>query len=723
MPTTIESDSTETFTDPLLDCLVILTQLNHNPFSPDALRAGLPLVNHRLTPNLFVRAAERAGFTARILKRPLARITNLVLPVVLILKNNQACILNKINDDYTADIILSDSGGGIIKKPLTEIIESYSGYAIFVNPAFKFESRSENSKEKTAKGSWFWGTLWRYRNAYTQVAIAALLINLFALVTPLFIMNVYDRVVPNNAFTTLWVLVIGVLLIFVFDFLLRILRSYLIDVSGKKVDVLIASDLFQQVLGIQMNNKPSSVGAFVNNLREFEVLRDFFTSATLSTIIDLPFVLLYFVLIAYIGGALVWVPAIIVPILLLAAFLIEKPMRSMVLLSLQGASQKHAVLVEAITGLETVKCLSIEGQIQRKWEQYVGATAKFGLKARFLSSMVVTITNYAQQLVMVFTVLVGVFLIHDGVLTLGGLIACNILAGRILAPLAQMANILTRYQQAKLALDDLNKVMSMPQERPLEKRFLHRPQLKGNIEFDNVTFKYPDQQILALDKLSFKMQAGERVGIIGHIGSGKSTIERLLLNLYQPQSGSIRIDGIDLAQIDPIDLRRNMGYVPQDSLLFFGNVRSNISVTMPWATDAAITRAAELAGVDTFVNLHPSGYDMVVGERGEGLSGGQRQAIAIARALLADPPIWLFDEPTSAMDNLSEMQLVQRLSIHLKNKTMIVVTHRTSLLPLVDRILVIDKGRLALDGPRDKVIAYLAQQPKPIQGPETQEKK
>ncbi len=709
----MESQNTDNFdrnvnnslVDPLLDCLVILTHLYHNPFSHEALKSGLPLENHRLTPDLFYRAAERAGFSSRILKRPLKRMSNLVLPAVLIQKNDQACILQKINDDQTVDIILPESGGGVIKKSYAELEESYLGFAIFVTPVFKFEKRSETNIEDPTKTSWFWGTLWRYRAIYMQVVFASLFINIFALLTPLFVMNVYDRVIPNYALTTLWVLLSGIIVIFVFDFLLRILRGYLIDVCGKKADVIIASILFERVMGIQMAHKPTSVGAFVNNLREFEMLRDFFTSSTLTTMVDLPFIVLYFIFVAYLGGEVVYVPLVIVPIIFLLTYIFEKPMRNNVILALKGAAQKHAVLVESITGLETVKCLSIEGQMQRKWEQSVSMSAKYGLKSRFLSSLIINITNFAQQLIYVLMVTVGVFLIHDGKMTLGALIACSILAGRILAPLMQFANILTRFQQARMSLECLNKIMELPIERPVERKFLHRPMLKGDIEFENVTFKYPGQDILALDNVSFKMASMERLAILGHIGSGKSTIQKLLLGLYQQESGSIRIDGIDINQIDPIDIRRHIGYVPQDSMLFYGTVRENIAMTAPWAPDQLIAQAAFLAGVDTFVNRHPAGFDMHIGERGEGISGGQRQTITIARALLANPSIWLFDEPTSAMDDRTEFELLRRISHYLKMKTLILATHRLSLLPLVERIIIMDKGKLIADGPKEKVIA------------------
>lgn len=697
--------------DTLLECLVILTKMNGHPFSHDALCAGLPLENHQLVPTLFIRAAERAGYEAKIFQRSLSQLSALTLPAVLLLQDNQACLLTQIHEDETFDLIFPEISEEVTRMPRADLERLYSGHAIYVHPLFRFEPRTETKVTQKNPSDWFWSTLWRYRRVYAQVIVAALLINIFALVSPLFVMNVYDRVVPNFAVTTLWVLAIGVFTIFTFDFILRSLRAYLIDTCGKKADILMGCALFQQVLGIQMASKPSSVGAFVSNLREFEVLRDFFTSAVLTTLIDLPFVFFFFLLTWYIGGIVVLVPLIILPLVILSAFLLEKSLRKAVLLALQGSVQKHAILVESITGLETVKCLSAEGQMQKRWEESVGVTAKYGLKSRFISGLVINITNFAQQLVTVGVVVMGVYAIHAQTLTLGGLIACSILAGRILAPLAGLANVLTRFQQAKMALEGLNEIMDMPCERPLGKQFLHVPTLKGDIEFENVSFQYPGQQTLAVDDVSFKISAGERVGVVGRIGSGKSTLQKLLLGLYAPKSGRIRVDGIDISQIDPTDLRRQIGYVPQDSLLFFGTVRDNIAMTKPSAGDQEIMETAQLAGVDKFIHRHPSGYAMPVGERGEGLSGGQRQAIAIARALLASPNVWLFDEPTSSMDNTSEAELIQRLTIHLQQKTVLLTTHRSSLFPLIDRLFVMDNGRLVMHGPKDKVIAALTQQP------------
>jgi ATP-binding cassette subfamily C protein LapB len=376
---------------------------------------------------------------------------------------------------------------------------------------------------------------------------------------------------------------------------------------------------------------------------------------------------------------------------------------------LQHASQKQATLIETLTGLEAVKCVGAEGVLQRRWELMTGTIASLGLKTRMLSSSAINITIFFQQMATVSVVIYGVYLIGDGELSVGGLIAATILTGRALAPLGQAAGILTRLHQARSAYSSTDTIMKTPVERPADKVFVDRQNIKGNIEFKNVAFSYPGQSVEALDKVSFKINAGERVAIIGRIGSGKSTVEKLLLGLYEPVAGAILLDGIDSRQIDPGQIRRNIGYVPQDSFLFYGTVRDNIVFGMPHAEDRAVLRAAAIAGVTDFVNKHPSGFDMQVGERGDRLSGGQRQSIAVARALLRDPPILVMDEPSNAMDNTTEEIFKARLKESLDNKTLILVTHRASLLSLVDRVIVMDSSRIIADGAKDDVLAALKQ--------------
>lgn len=697
------------FDDPLLGCLVLLTNYGHRPYSADALRAGLPLVDNRLTPDLFIRAAERAGLAARLLRRSLDTINNLVLPAVLLMENRHACVLlEKDPNTGMATILQPESGGGEHQIPLEQLAQQYIGTAIFVRPEYRFDERTPELLNVKSR-HWFWGTIMRPWRIYRDVLLASFMINLFALASPLFIMNVYDRVVPNNAIETLWVLAIGVGIVYGFDLLMRVLRGYFIDIAGKKSDILLSSMIFEKVMGIKMEARPASVGAFANNLRAFESIRDFITSATITTLVDLPFVLLFLAVIAFIGGSMVFIPLLIIPFVIIYAIFIQAPLRHSIESTFRASAQKNATLIESLMGMETIKTLGAEGPVQRKWEQAVGYIAKFGVRSRLLSASVVNITTFLQQMASIGIVIYGVYLITDGDLSMGALIACVILTGRAMAPMAQVANLAVNFHQAETALKSLNEIMAKPIERSREKPYVRRPKFSGSIEFQNVTFKYPGQTTPALNNISFKLNHGERLAIIGRIGSGKTTLEKLILGLYEPEQGAVYLDGVDVRQIDPADLRHNIGYMPQDIVLFYGSVRENIVYGAPYADDRSMLRAAEIAGVDEFVNRHPLGYDMPVGERGEGLSGGQRQSIAIARAMLLDPPILLMDEPSNAMDQGTEKRFKGKLVDYVQDKTMILVTHRASLLDLVDRLLVVDNGRLVADGPKQQVLDALKQ--------------
>ena len=694
--------------DPLLHCLAALTRHWQRTQSLNALRAGLPLENNRLTPDLFVRAAERADLSARVVNKKLKKISPLTLPAVLLLKDRQACLLMALEKNgLNARVIFPETGGGEAILELERLQERYSGQAIFARPQFRFDARSKEIAEIPGK-NWFWGTLKRFTSLYAEAMLASLLINLFTLTSALFAMNVYDRVVPNNAIETLWVLAIGASIVYGFDFLIRVLRGYFLDVAGKKADVIMASTLFQQVSNVRMAAQPASSGALARNLLEFESLRDFFTSATLSTLIDLPFIFLFLWVIYFLAGPAVLAPAITVPLVLLVGLILQWPLAKVMLKAAKESSQKHAILVETISGMETIKTLGAEGNIQSKWEQVVGLTAQSGLQSRLLSALALNFSVFAQQMAYIGVVVYGVYLIEAGELTMGALIACSILTGRALAPLAQVAGLLVRFQQSMISLRTLNGIMALPIERPATTRYPHRSKLNGDIQLDQVTFHYPGQPAPALRELSIHIRSGERVAIIGRIGSGKSTLIKLILNLYQPNQGAVLLDGVDAQQIDPVDLRRNMGCVTQDSLLFFGTIRSNIIMGDPFAEDDAMLRAARQAGVDEFVNRHPHGFDRVIGEQGKGLSGGQRQSVAIARALLPNPPILLMDEPTSAMDSGSEERFKTRMEAVMPGRTLILVTHKASLLSMVDRLIVMEEGKMLLDGPRNDVLQQLA---------------
>jgi ATP-binding cassette subfamily C protein LapB len=520
-------------------------------------------------------------------------------------------------------------------------------------------------------------------------------------------MNVYDRVVPNDAIETLWVLAIGVLIVYGFDLLLKYLRSYFIEVAGKKSDILLSAFIWEKVLGAKMDQRPASVGAFASQLREFETVRNFMTSSAITAFVDLPFVIIFLLVIAYVGGWLVWAPIVGLLLIVAYALYIQKPLRQAVEQTYQASAQKNATLVEALSGLETVKSMGAEGRLQRLWESSVGHLAQWGQKTRLLSTSSSTVAGAVTQVVSVAVIVTGVYLIAEKEMTMGALIAGVMLSSRALAPIGQVASLLVNFHQTKTAFQSLEEIVGRQQEREEGRQFVQRPEIKGGIQFDKVSFNYPDEQISSLDNISFSIQPGEKVAIIGRMGSGKSTLQRLILGLYQPQQGSVLVDGIDIQQIDPADLRGSIGYVPQDVTLFFGSIKDNICYGAPHTEDDEVVRAANAAGVTEFVNNHPLGFERQVGERGEALSGGQRQSVAVARALLNSPPIYLMDEPSTAMDHSAEEQLKRKLAIEIQNKTVLLVTHKTALLSLVDRVLVLDRGKLIADGPKDAVLEAL----------------
>jgi ATP-binding cassette subfamily C protein LapB len=674
------------------------------------LKAGLPLVGNRFTPELFIRAAERAGLAARLVKRDLAKISKLLMPCVLLLHNREACILVDAHKDKTFSVVFPESGSGVQRVPLEELEKLYIGLTIFIQPTYDFESRAtEGSSFNVRHQSWFWGTIWRFKKYYVQIILASLFINIFALASPLFVMNVYNRVVPNGAIDTLWVLAIGTLLVFSFDFIIRTLRGFFIDLAGKKIDIILASNLFEQVLGAKLLKQGESTGVRANHIRDFENIREFFTSATISSIVDLPFVFVFLFVIALLGGALVFIPLVGIPamigIALFSAFRMNKAVGSAFI----GAAQKHALIIEALNNLEVIKSSTAEGTMLSRWEKYVGLSAQAGMVSRFYSMIANHGTILVMYLVSVVTVIAGVYMIEDKVLSLGGLIAITMLSGRVMAPFAQIANLLTRYEQTRCSLKTLNDVMAEEVDRPAKKQFLHRASFQGEIEFEDVVFQYPKQETELFKGISFKIKAGEHVGILGSMGAGKSTLQKLIIGFYPPVSGAIRIDGTDITQLDPANLRRHIGYVPQDARVFFGTARDNIAMKAPWADDIEILNCSRISGADRFISRQPAGYDMPIGENGKGLSGGQCQSITIARALLNSPQILLFDEPTSSMDNSAEQHFIDNMKRYLIGKTLILVTHKVALLDLVDRLLVLQNGKIVADGPKDKVLELLRQ--------------
>ena len=705
--------------DPLLACLVFLTKHFGRPRSAMTLLAGLPLTGAPLTPELFLRAAENAGFAARVVRRGLDKIHPWTLPAMLVLQDGDALVLQDCPAEGDCRVILPAAGGGEATLSRAQLAEIYSGYAIFVRPSPRFAGAADGGPTvgRASQGAtpraqaWFWGTFAENWWTYLQVALASVLINLFALANPLFTMTIYDRVLPNNAVETAMALAVGVASVFFFDFLLRMLRGWFLDFVGRRADVILASRIFDQLLDMKLSHRPQSSGGFASTLREFESVRDFFTSATLAAFIDLPFALLFVAVIALLSPQIGLLLAAVVVLLLFWGLIIQIPIARRIRENLTQSEHKHGVLVESVGGLETIKVVGAQGRMRRAWEELVGQSADLGQKIRLYNNLGVQVVHTVQQLTAVCVVLFGVFLVQDGLMTAGGLIACVILSGRAIGPLAQVSQMMMRFHQTWSSLKSLDTVMRYPVDRPAEATFLHRPELQGGLVLEGVGFRYPNSQVEVLQRLGFSVQPGERVGIVGRVGSGKTTVAKLAAGLYEPTEGAVRLDGVDIRQIEPSDLRANLGFVPQDLFLFRGTIRENLVIAAPHASDQEVIQAARAVGLHDFIVRHPLGYDLPVGERGEGLSGGQRQAVALARVLLKRPNLLLLDEPTSAMDNRSEEQILRNLPLYLEGKTILLITHRISLLRLVDRVLVLDGGRLVIDGPRDEVLARLAEAP------------
>lgn len=690
--------------DSLLQCLVFLTAHYGRAKSARALVSGLAYDGHAMRPQLFTEAAERLGIkTQSVKKAKISDVSAAVLPAVLILKGEKACVLVSTGNECE---IYDPQTDKKIKIAAGELQKQFAGYVILTQAKPEF-TNPDSSSEGQTKQHWFWSLVEQNRKIFSMVLLGAVFINLFGLASPLFIMNVYDRVIPNNAIETGWALGIGALVVFVFDFIMRSLRAYLLDLAGRRIDVIATRRIYDQVLNMRLSERPKSSGAFANMLRDFDSVRDFFTSATITALVDLPFTLFFLFIIYQLGGVVALLLLGLLAVVLVLGLILQVPLKAVVRKATKSAEVKHGMLVETIHGLETIKAIGADGAFRARYGSLVGENAAYGQSSRMISGVGVNAATFVQQIASVVIVLTGMYLVKDGTLTVGGLIACVILSGRALAPVGQIANLLTRYHQASGALRTLDEIMAKPIERPTEKNFLHRPGINGKITFDKVSFEYPGIQKAVLDEVSFTINPGEKVGVIGRIGSGKSTSARLMMGLYQPTEGAVLADDTDYRQIDPADLRRSLAYIAQDVVLFTGSMRDNIAASMPQASEEEILSAAKASGVHDFVSHHPMGYDAPVGEHGEGLSGGQRQAIALARAMLIKPQILICDEPTNAMDVQAENAFKSYIEKEIEGKTFILITHKHAMLDMVDRLILLDQGKLLLDGARDEVVEAL----------------
>lgn len=711
---------------PMIECLRILAGYYGRRTSINSLIAGLPIPRTGITPSLFERAAHRADLNAKLAERSLEALAIAPnLPCVLVLEQEQACILWEIRyppkhppkkEPGQSVIDIHPETQFVVQFPetpdekkllkLSDLKLLHTGYAFYIRPVARVDERAGPTVINTAQ-DWFWGSLKANWSIYREVIVATVMINIFALASTLYIMNVYDRVIPNSAYETLWMLSIGAFVVYVLDFILKNMRSYFLDIAGRKADVKISAKLFEQMLGMTLAARPSSAGVLASNMREFETIRDFFTSATMTALVDVPFALFFIIIMGVIAGPLAIIPLVAIPIVIIGGWLLQKPMQKIIKESLHENALKNALLFETITGLETIKTQAAEGHVQRRWEELSEKSSRTSVKSKRVASFAMNFSLFIQQITTIGIVIAGVYMISNAMITQGALVASVILVGRALGPLSQVTGLLTRFNQSWQSLRQLEDLMRKPVERPADKHFISIPRVDGRVEFRDVVFKYPGQSYPAVNHLSFIIEPGDHVGIIGAVGSGKTTIERLILSKYNPDTGAVLLDGTDVRQIDPGDLRRNVGVVQQSPQLFYGSVRENITMGHETAPDRAVLRAAELSGVMEFLRDSEKGLDTQVGERGEALSGGQRQAVAIARALLYDPPVMILDEPTAAMDPASENRLRKRLLTVTKNKTTLLITHKGTMLDLVDKLILVDRGRLIAFGPRDEVIRKL----------------
>lgn len=717
-PEVAMADAHDHAVDPLLEALLWLCRHHGVDRSMASLLDG----QHPQGPLAGAHAVEimrRAGFSATLVKRPPSKILGLLMPVVLLLRNGDAVIVtrrvgarSKRAGGARYEVLMPGSGNEVCTASEAELLPEYSGYALLTALKPGAVAAGHLHAEPESDVHWLWPLLKTYLPYYRGAMLAALLSNILMLVTGVFSSVVYDKVIPHHAMATLWAFGIATLIGVGFDFIARQLRGYLIDIAGKKADLAVGNVLFNQAVNIRLEHKPDSAGAFAHQLGQIEVVRDFSTSASTAVLTDLPFVVLFIIMTYVIAGPLAYVLVVAVPSVLLLSFAMQGVLRKLMTANMSQHADLQGTLVSVVEGLEDVRAAGAQGYFSRRYEAANAAAAASSLRARTIAGVANNLAAIMQPLVTVVMLIWGVHLIHDGHMSAGALIGAVMFAGRAIAPLNSVVMLTSRFQGARAALKILSELMAMPTEREAGKQYLSRPNLQGQMALRDVSFAYPrgkrQHAPQVLKGINLEIRAGERVAILGKIGSGKSTILRLLAGLYQPTDGFVEVDGIDLRQIDPADFRGQVGFVSQEPRLFQGSLKDNVLLGRTHASMDRFLMAARQTGLDKLAAGHPMGYDLPVGEMGSLLSGGQRQLVALARCLVTQPQVLLMDEPTSSMDAQSEAAFIQQIKQAVQGQTLVVVTHRPALLDVVDRIIVVDQGRLLADGPKAKVLAALA---------------
>lgn len=699
--------------NPLLEVLVLYTRYYHKPFTKEFLINGLPTPPGKKTPelysedtprSLFLRAAQHAGLKSRLVQKDLETISKLVLPVILLLKKKQACILSAIDPATNmAEVIFANGKSQQIS--ITNLNKAYSGKLFMIKRKLlnKFLPPSDNTVNK----HWFWDIVSLSRSSYIDAFIATFLLNVFVLATPLFIMNVYDRVIPNNSFDTLWMFSLGLIFIYVFEMIVSRLRTTFIELAARKTDVIISSEIFNKILDMNMDNRPKSSGSFSSMIKDFDYLRNFMATSSMTVLVDLPFLFLFLFVMYLIGGEIVFIPLSVMLLILLYIFFKRHIINRYISQTRSASAFKQGILVENLNALETVKSLNIQNNAQFEWEEASGENAHntYVYKAHVaaMNSMVTALA----RLNIIAVIIAGSYFISINEMTTGGLFALIILTRRVVASVGKIVQVIQGYYQAKTSYELIDQLMCTEIEHPKNKNFIPKEYFEGKIEFKNVSFSYKNNPKEILNNVSFTINPGEKVAFLGDIGSGKSTALKLILGLYTPSKGDIYIDDLDISQIDPNALRSNIGYVAQETLLFHGTLKENIMIKNPEANDTQILHACKISGADDIIKKHPQGFEMMISERGENLSHGQRQCIGITRILLNDHPIYLLDEPTSSIDSKHEKRLIEKLVHELADKTVIVVTHRRPLLSMVDKIILFHNGEIFANDSKESILKNL----------------
>ena len=679
------------------------------PSAETVLFSGVPLPETRIEMQEIRHLAERIGLDIEEFGHRDFQRGRFDLPAIVFRANRLPVALLAEQGDGAAFLTgPQENGRTSISRDELLSVPITGGASFSITYANTAEDMSVGTAAKIERQHWLFGTLGAFWRSYSRVALAAVFINLLAIASPIFTMNVYDRILPNKSISSLWVLALGVATAILFDLLLKTARAALIDHAGRKADLRISYMLFEKVLNSSLSARPASTGEYANRVSQYEFVREFFTSNTVSTFIDTAFVFVFLLVIYAVSGWLVIVPVIAFIAAIIIGLVAQHRIGKRVAASLNEASQRQALLVESISTVETIKSLRAEAYLLRKWREHSKNAANTSEKIKELSAAAANLTAFIQQLVTVALVVAGAYAFDQGAVSTGAIIAAVMLSGRAVAPLGQLAMTISRFRQAMLSLRVLNTIMQQPEDRPDTVGFVNRPIRFGALALRNVGFAYPGTETEVLTGVNLTINPGERVGIIGRIGSGKTTFGRLIGRLFLPTSGELLLDGIDVRQYHPSEVRAAVGIVAQAGDLFSGTIKENLLMARPEATDDEIIAAAKAAGVDDFVSRHPRGYDMNVGERGTNLSGGQRQSVAIARLLLTKPKIVFLDEPSGSMDLASERQLIKQLKIAFDNKTTLIIsTHRYSMLEIVDRLIVVEQGRIVADGPKEKVIQAL----------------